>query len=84
MFLAIWQVIKVNRKWIGHITKVYFNKIVFEVPNFENLRYNYSGDFYIGRGLNDYITILNDLNRRYIFQVIGLYEQEKAYLEIGI
>lgn len=70
-----------NKKWIGHIIKVFFNKIVFEVPNLENLRYNYAGDFYIGRGLNDYITIFTDLNRRYIFQVIGLYEQEKAYLE---
>lgn len=70
-----------NRKWIGHISKVFFNKIVFEVPSLENLRYNHLGDFYIGKGLNDYITIFNDLNRRYIFQVIGLYEQEKAFLE---
>ncbi|ETT81991.1 ATP-binding protein [Viridibacillus sp. FSL R5-0477] len=70
-----------NRKWIGHITKVFFNKIVFEVPNLESLRYNYLGDLYIGRGLNDYITIFNEVNKRYIFQVIGLYEQEKPYLE---
>lgn len=70
-----------NRKWIGHITKVFFNKIVFEVPSLENLKYNNLGDFYIGRGLNDYITVFNDFNRRYIFQVVGLYEQEKAFLE---
>ncbi|MGG3913339.1 ATP-binding protein [Rossellomorea vietnamensis] len=69
-----------NKKWIGHITKVFFNKIVFEVPDLENLRHNYLGDFYIGRGLNDYITIFNELNKRYIFQVIGLYENEKPYL----
>lgn len=70
-----------NRKWIGHITKVFFNKIVFEVPSLENLKYNHLGDFYIGRGLNDYITVFHDFNRRYIFQVVGLYEQEKAFLE---
>ncbi|TFE01481.1 ATP-binding protein [Jeotgalibacillus salarius] len=69
-----------NKKWIGHITKVFFNKMVFEVPDLENLRHNYLGDFYIGRGLNDYITIFNEMDKRYIFQVIGLYENEKPYL----
>ncbi|MGE7932619.1 ATP-binding protein [Viridibacillus arvi] len=70
-----------NKKWIGHVTKVFFNKIVFEVPEPDNLKYNHLGDFYIGRGLNDHITIYHELDKRYIFQVVGLYEQEKPYLE---
>lgn len=70
-----------NRKWIGHISKVYFNKIIFEVPELSSLKYNHEGDFYIGKGLNDYITIYHELQKKYVFQVIGLYEQEKPYLE---
>lgn len=75
------EVMKVNKKWIGHISKVYFNKIVFEVSDPTNLQHNYLGDFYIGNGLNDYVTIYHEINKKYIYQVIGLYEQEKPYLE---
>lgn len=74
--------IHLNKKWIGHITKVFFNKIVFEVPHLENLRHNHLGDFYLGKGLNDYVSIYNSSNNRYLFQVTGLYEQEKPYSEM--
>lgn len=82
MLSVIWKVIHLNKKWIGHVTKVFFNKIVFEVPHLENLRHNHRGDFYLGKGLNDYVSIYNSSNNCYVFQVTGLYEQEKPYSEI--
>lgn len=70
-----------RNKCIGTISKVFFNKIVIEIPSPSNIQHNYKGDIYICNGLNDYITIYKDLNNKFIYQITGLYEQEKPFLE---
>src|SRR5690625_181034 len=70
-------VMKMRNKSFGAISKVYFNKIVIEVPEPSNIHHNYKGDLYSLDGLNDYITIYKDQYNKYIYQITGLYEQEK-------
>ncbi|WP_042220982.1 ATP-binding protein [Oceanobacillus manasiensis] len=61
----------------GIITKVYFNKVVIEVPDTTLIQHNYLGDLYTLNGLNDFVTIYKNGSHKYIYQIIGLYEQEK-------
>lgn len=68
-----------RNKPFGTISKVYFNKIVIEVPDPSKIHHNYLGDLYFLDGLNDYITIYKDQQNKYIYQIIGLYEQEKPH-----
>ncbi len=70
-----------RNKCIGTISKVFFNKIVLEVPSPSEINHNYKGDIYICNGLNDYITIYKDQNNKFIYQITGLYEQEKPFNE---
>lgn len=65
-----------RNKPFGTISKVYFNKIVIEVPSPTDIHHNYMGDLYILEGLNDFITIYTDQYNKYIYQIISLYEQE--------
>lgn len=74
-------IIQMRNKSIGTINKVFFNKIVIEIPSPSNMQHNYNGDIYICNGLNDYITIYKDTKNRFIYQIIGLYEQEKPFME---
>lgn len=68
-----------RNKPFGTISKVYFNKIVIEVPDPSNIHHNYKGNLYSLDGLNDYITIYKDQQNKYIYQIVGLYEQEKPH-----
>jgi uncharacterized protein len=70
-----------RNKCIGTISKVFFNKIVIDIPSPSDIHHNYKGDVYICNGLNDYLTIYKDINHKFIFQIIGLYEQEKPFNE---
>lgn len=65
-----------RNKPFGTISKVFFNKIVIEVPSPSDTHHNYKGDLYIIDGLNDFITIYKDQKNKYIYQIISLYEQE--------
>lgn len=65
----------------GVITKVFFNKIVIEVPDTTLIQHNYLGDLYTLNGLNDFVTIYKSRSNKYIYQIIGLYEQEKPLNE---
>jgi len=71
-----------KNKSIGIITKVFFNKIVVEAPSPSDIQHNYKGDLYTLEGLNDYITIYKDQKNKYIYQITGLYEQEKPMLSV--
>lgn len=66
-----------RNKPFGTISKVFFNKIVIEVPSPSDIQHNYKGDLYIIDGLNDFITIYKDRQNKYIYRIISLYEQEK-------
>lgn len=74
-------VTQMRNKCIGTISKVFFNKIVIEVPSPSDIQHNYNGDIYICNGLNDFITIYKDLDNRFIYQITGLYEKEKPFNE---
>ncbi|SER01080.1 hypothetical protein [Piscibacillus halophilus] len=48
----------------GIISKVFFNKIVIEVPETKLIEHNYHGDLYTLNGLNDFVTInKNGINK---------------------
>ncbi|AIC92712.1 ATP-binding protein [Shouchella lehensis] len=64
---------------IGVVSKVFFNKIVIEVPDTNKTSYNYKGDLYTFNGINSYLTINKSHTEKYIYQVISLYEQEKPF-----
>lgn len=66
---------------IGIINKVFFNKIVIEVPNPNDIVHNFQGELYILNGLNDFVIINKDGASKYVYQIIGLYEQEKTLFE---
>lgn len=70
-----------RNRCIGKITKVFFHKIVIEVPSPSNIQHNFMGDIYTCNGLNDFITIYQDSSRKYIYQITGLYDQEKPFTE---
>ncbi|MEN1966618.1 ATP-binding protein [Lentibacillus sp. N15] len=65
----------------GVITKVFFRKIVIEVPDTTLIQHNYQGSLYMLNGLNDFITIYDNGMHKYIYQITGLYEQEKPLNE---
>lgn len=70
-----------TKRAFGVISKVFFNKIVIEVPDPSLIQHNYQGELYILNGLNDFITIYKDGTSKYIYQIVGLYEQEKPLFE---
>ena len=65
----------------GIISKVFFNKIVIEVPNPNEIVHNFQGELYILNGLNDFVIINKDGNSKFVYQIVGLYEQEKPFNE---
>src|SRR5690625_2844806 len=66
---------------IGRVHKVYYNKLVVEIPDTEEINYVNRGEFIQTKGINSVITIYNSLNEKFIFQIVGLYEQEKPIIE---
>lgn len=66
---------------IGKVHKVYPNKLIIEIPDKEDIHYVYNGEFYETKGINTFVTIYSSLNELFIFQIIGLYEQEKPLVE---
>ncbi|SDO48496.1 ATP-binding protein [Alkalicoccus daliensis] len=70
-----------NQNSIGVINKVFPNKIVMEISNSNKLIHNYKGDLYTFAGINNFITIYQSNSNKFIYQVIGLYEQENPIVD---
>src|SRR5699024_8157723 len=66
---------------IGRVHRVHPNKLIIEVPDTKEIDFVYNGEFYQTKGINTYITVYKENSDKFIFQIIGLYEQEKALLE---
>lgn len=62
---------------IGRVTFVSYDKLTFEVSNFEKLKYNLDGYSYIAKGVVDYVTIIDESNQKFIYQVIKAEDKEQ-------
>jgi hypothetical protein len=62
---------------IGKVVSVSYDKLIFEVADFGKLNYNFSGFTYIARGVVDYVTIVDDTNQRFIYQVVKAEDKEQ-------
>ncbi|MGL5621927.1 ATP-binding protein [Cetobacterium sp.] len=62
---------------IGIIKKVFPLKIVIEIYDLNQLNQNYRGDVYRCNGIDDYIIVHKSLQEKYLYQITGLYEEEK-------
>ena len=61
---------------IGKVISVSYNNLVFEVSNFSKLNYNFGGYTYIAKGIVDYVTVVNDINQKFIYQVVKVEDKE--------
>lgn len=61
---------------IGRVVSVSYDRLIFEVSNFEKLIYNYNGNVYISRGVIDYVTIKSQFGDRFIYQVVRVEDKE--------
>ncbi|WP_239739964.1 ATP-binding protein [Mammaliicoccus sp. P-M59] len=61
---------------IGRVTSVTFDKLIFEVSDFEKLNYNLHGQIYIAKGVIDYVTIKNEYSEKFIYQVVKVEDKE--------
>lgn len=61
---------------IGKVISVSFDKLIFEVSDFEKLNYNFEGEVYLAKGVIDYVTIKNRFNERFIYQVTKVSDKE--------
>src|SRR5699024_7325402 len=70
-----------NKYSIGRVHKVYPNKLIIEIPDTQEIDFVYNGEFYQTKGINTYISIYRESGNRFVFQITGMYEQEKALIE---
>ncbi|UVI82407.1 ATP-binding protein [Staphylococcus aureus] len=61
---------------IGKVTSVTFEKLIFEISDFEKLNYNLLGQIYIVKGVIDYVTIKNEYSEKFIYQVVKVEDKE--------
>lgn len=61
---------------IGKVVKVTYDKLIFEVSDFNSLDFNYSGVTYITKGVIDYVTIIDKTSQKYIYQIIEVEDRE--------
>src|SRR5690625_1691860 len=66
---------------IGKVHKVFPNKLVIEIPNKEDIHYVYKGEFFKTEGINTFITIYASMDKSFVYQIIGLYEHEKPFVD---
>lgn len=61
---------------IGRVVSVSYEKLIFEVSDFEKLSYNLNGNYYFTKGVIDYVTIVNRFKEKFIYQVIKVEDKE--------
>lgn len=65
---------------IGKVVKVNYDKLVFEVSDFNKLDFNYHGFTYITKGLIDYVTIIDKTGQKFIYQIVEVEDKETPIL----
>lgn len=62
---------------IGKVSFVSFDKLSFEITDFDKLEFNSKGNFYFAKGILDFVTIINNQNEKFIYQVERIEDKEK-------
>ena len=62
---------------IGKVSYVSFDKLSFEITDFDKLEFNHNGNFYFAKGILDFVTIINNQNEKFIYQVEKIEDKEK-------
>lgn len=62
---------------IGKVSFVSFDKLSFEITDFDKLEFNNKGNFYFAKGILDFVTIINSQNEKFIYQVERIEDKEK-------
>ena len=62
---------------IGKVSYVSFDKLSFEITDFDKLEFNNNGNFYFAKGILDFVTIINNQNEKFIYQVEKIEDKEK-------
>ena len=63
---------------IGKVNFVSYDKLSFEIYDFEKLEFNHDGEFYFTKGILDFVTILNRQNKKFIYKIEKLENKEKS------
>ena len=61
---------------IGRVVSVSYDRLVFEVSDFEKLIYNFKGEIYIAQGVIDYVTIKSQFGDKFVYQVVRVEDKE--------
>ena len=61
---------KILMNSIGRVVSVSYDRLVFEVSDFEKLIYNFKGEIYIAQGVIDYVTIKSQFGDKFVYQVV--------------
>lgn len=65
---------------IGRVVRVSYDRLIFEVTDFDKLNYNFEGQTYLAKGVIDYVTIKNNLEEKFIYQVVRIEDKELPIL----
>lgn len=61
---------------IGRVVSVSYDRLIFEVSDFEKLIYNFKGEIYIAQGVIDYVTIKSQFGDKFVYQVVRVEDKE--------
>ena len=67
---------KIHMNSIGRVVSVSYDRLIFEVSDFEKLIYNFKGEIYIAQGVIDYVTIKSQFGDKFIYQVVRVEDKE--------
>ncbi|MBC1249532.1 ATP-binding protein [Listeria welshimeri] len=63
---------------IGKVNYVSYDKLCFDITDFDKLEFNNNGSYYFSKGILDFVTIINNQNEKFIYQVERIEDTEKA------
>ena len=61
---------------IGRVVSVSYDRLIFEISDFEKLIYNFKGEIYIAQGVIDYVTIKSQFGDKFVYQVVRVEDKE--------
>ena len=67
---------KIHMNSIGRVVSVSYDRLIFEVSDFEKLIYNFKGEIYIAQGVIDYVTIKSQFGDKFVYQVVRVEDKE--------
>lgn len=67
---------KIHMNSIGRVVSVSYDRLIFEISDFEKLIYNFKGEIYIAQGVIDYVTIKSQFGDKFVYQVVRVEDKE--------